>query len=1376
MNAVVYRWDGSRLTPTEANQKILEFAHTYGPRSLLLIAHLAVVEQLRVDITSLVRINFMPREDRHNVALDADVLYGSLTYELGAGYFKMDRQVRRYLINMLNAWHVERTGTVEENRANQVAHFVRTYVHRKRKLPATGKEEHEYLNRIDWVALAYHQPDKAAKSLAEGMVDASISNNISADFLKFSRIRPLIELPIAPYVNVLNYARMIEAISLEDFENARRIASHMSDDEIDVCGVHLPAPNSVVKRYELLGAHRMSYRAAASQEAVVNETHVEPDFASPVSTLNQLTTHKPTSLNQPETPLHRAVKGHDIQRIEQLLTNDRSLVDELGPDAKSALHLAVERDFEDVAELLCNNTATIDIEDGENNTPLIYAAENGCVSIAKLLLRKGATLSHLNIRGEGFLHESTRNGHLSLAGLFLEQQGDVNLYAGKAAPPLAIALKAGRYKTVDLLIRNGAHTDFVNSEGTGALAYACIGGSPKIIELLLEFGCNAGAANRRQYTPIMFAAFSGKTDAFNYLLKLEERYDQTTDSGQSPMHLAAEAGHLDLLKHILGLYPSFEEAIDKPLLSNAFQWTPIRLAALRGYSHVVKYLVDRGDDVNTVHKGWNLLHICCQGSSLKDHSVEPDFAELIQYLLKQDLHINCKVNGGWTALHISAGHNAYDIVGILGAQPGIDLNAKDDSGNTALLYAASDGKSAGVAALTQLAHVDFDAQSDDGKQALVLAVEARSLATVSALLASSRIDRNHRHDDKVTSLPVWRAAKTQQWDIFCELCSDSLVSIVDNDENGASLLHELIEKCPLKAVDALLDRGFSIDTSNGKKETPLILAIRLGKHELVQHLLDAGAYSHRYPAAAKTSPLEEAVRAGSVIFLRMLCDAGADIQERNAGGKSLLHQAAGMKGRGDIVEYLIENDLSLDSRDNKQRSPLHDATECGDRTIMEILTRNGGNWDAQDENGLTALLLAIRLRDSDLAIRLIKMGADVSLTTVDGWTALHFAALYDLVDTMNLLIRKAPSFLNLAADTPSITPLQAAAEIGAAKACRLLAEYEDTEIDYSTGDRLPAVFLAAKNGHTEIVSYLLAIGASRVTSSDSGTIDLDQIQEKRKSDEQLLATRPSKAAAKASRPAKETRPATVRGEQRVIPASEASKSFLEKGRADEWSLRPLQNIQFSSPDDEVPIPWHVVTAENRSRFLEELDPIDGKHRVASESTQVLITFPPFYKDVQLLRVRDSHWRNPRLCIFYLRNSVTQNVYRLNGTSPPIHEVNAKSPINLSPDNVLSYVRFFGFFVRGEEGPFYILEDGRDTALGGVETLDETTKSVIEGTARPAHFVGLNKDGHFEVDAVISYSNALFIANYAVHKTGMVEMLDDEPIAADLPIRIDAPIA
>lgn len=200
--------------------------------------------------------------------------------------------------------------------------------------------------------------------------------------------------------------------------------------------------------------------------------------------------------------------------------------------------------------------------------------------------------------------------------------------------------------------------------------------------------------------------------------------------------------------------------------------------------------------------------------------------------------------------------------------------------------------------------------------------------------------------------------------------------------------------------------------------------------------------------------------------------------------------------------------------------------------------------------------------------------------------------------------------------------------------------------------------------------------------------------------------------------------------------------------------------------------WTAVQGAELEGFLGQIDPIDGKLRVSSKSTEVHWRMLPFYDSVALIRVRDPSWTNKKLYVYYLTDQ--GNLFRLNGTSPPIHEVNAKAPIKVTEENVLDYLRFFCFFVRGEEGPFYIAESMEDPNMP--QEMDETARSVIEGTLRSASYEGKNEQDHYICEAVVFYSNALFLATFAIQTSGMIEMLQDEPIAADLSTRIDAPVS
>lgn len=199
--------------------------------------------------------------------------------------------------------------------------------------------------------------------------------------------------------------------------------------------------------------------------------------------------------------------------------------------------------------------------------------------------------------------------------------------------------------------------------------------------------------------------------------------------------------------------------------------------------------------------------------------------------------------------------------------------------------------------------------------------------------------------------------------------------------------------------------------------------------------------------------------------------------------------------------------------------------------------------------------------------------------------------------------------------------------------------------------------------------------------------------------------------------------------------------------------------------------WNAVSGEELAGFLAQMGTIDGKHRTSAETTKVSWRSLPFYEQVVLIRLTDRTWLPENLAIFYLANQ--GQTVRLDGTSPPIHQTNADAPIRINDDNVLDYLRFFCFFVRGEDGPFLVAES-MDTP-GMPREMDDATRKAIEGTIRAASFEGKNAEGYWLCDAIVFYSNALFFSNFAIQPSGMIEMTDDDPLLQDMPVRVDAPI-
>ena len=170
--------------------------------------------------------------------------------------------------------------------------------------------------------------------------------------------------------------------------------------------------------------------------------------------------------------------------------------------------------------------------------------------------------------------------------------------------------------------------------------------------------------------------------------------------------------------------------------------------------------------------------------------------------------------------------------------------------------------------------------------------------------------------------------------------------------------------------------------------------------------------------------------------------------------------------------------------------------------------------------------------------------------------------------------------------------------------------------------------------------------------------------------------------------------------------------------------------------------WQPVQGEQLKPFLARINPVSPTLQVGESTAQVSWRILPFYDGIALIRVHDTAWQPGSPTLWYLAN-------------------------------VVDYLKFFCFFVRGEEGPFMIAEGMADPDMP--TDLEPGMARVVEGSLHPVTLEGQDAEGNYEATAVVYYGNAMFSARFRIYKDGMVEMLDDDPIATNLPVIAHAPI-
>ena len=213
-----------------------------------------------------------------------------------------------------------------------------------------------------------------------------------------------------------------------------------------------------------------------------------------------------------------------------------------------------------------------------------------------------------------------------------------------------------------------------------------------------------------------------------------------------------------------------------------------------------------------------------------------------------------------------------------------------------------------------------------GSTALHLAAEEKQLASVKLLL-KHKADPNLQDCLKMTPLHI--AARDGAADILMEL----------------------------------LNQNAKYEITDFRNVTPLCYAVENSHKECVRILLKKGANSNVIVNPLFQTPLLiTAVAQKDPEILQLLISGGMDIHYINSLGENALLRVL---------------DMMLRNKQDKQK-------------FAEILINAGININQQNENGFTALMYAVALKNKDLTSLLIKKGADLTLKDKKGRTIHHF--------------------------------------------------------------------------------------------------------------------------------------------------------------------------------------------------------------------------------------------------------------------------------------------------------------------------------------------------------------------------------------------------
>lgn len=221
------------------------------------------------------------------------------------------------------------------------------------------------------------------------------------------------------------------------------------------------------------------------------------------------------------------------------------------------------------------------------------------------------------------------------------------------------------------------------------------------------------------------------------------------------------------------------------------------------------------------------------------------------------------------------------------------------------------------------------------------------------------------------------------------------------NEDGLTALHQCCIDDSNEMMKLLLEYNANVNACDSEMWTPLHAAATCGHVILCGHLIDRGAELLAVNADGnmpydicedemtldyiETEMAKRGITQEQIDLTRlatehqMLADlkeytaAGGDLEYTDQHGATPLHVAAA-NGYIEVAEFLLDNHVSVDTRDNESWQPVHAAAYWAQQEILELLVENGADLDAKTRLGETPFDLC---EDPDLKQKILDMKDEI---------------------------------------------------------------------------------------------------------------------------------------------------------------------------------------------------------------------------------------------------------------------------------------------------------------------------------------------------------------------------------------------------------------
>ena len=682
-------------------------------------------------------------------------------------------------------------------------------------------------------------------------------------------------------------------------------------------------------------------------------------------------------------------------------------------------------------------------------SPYEFVCTKGNVALVEALV--SSDIDCLDDGGNTPLHIASENVQEGVIAFLVSEGCNQSIQNEKGELALHVACSIEEYRAdneqllnIVKLVSNCSNVDAVTQAGETAMHIACSNGYTEIVQFLTEEKtCNQNIQNKEGELPLHIACSQHSLNMVR--LVSDCNVHCRAASGRTPLHIACEDELIDIVRYLV-----LERQCIPNVCPEDYRDLLIHVTCKEGDLELVK-AVATNDNVNcTDDSGNSPLHIACAHTSPEmpdchtgtwDGSETPkaSILEVVNYLVNEkNCDVNIYNNEDETALHIACARPEFDVKPVSNSNP----NAGDTNGNTPLHIACKSGNIHAVRHLIE--EKQCDASISNENEELPVHYACKHSLEMVLLVGNCNVDSpNHL---KQTSLHI--------------ACSYGLLELVTylieerhcnpNVENGAGL-SALHYACGFQGMCNQFESFYPFVSEY--QATPAEGSLQGYQYtkELKSKNIKVAKYlvsRHECDPLKNVPPLGLACEEGNLELLKALTTT-LNVNNVDKSGNTSLHLAC-MNDRVELVTYLVKEQHCRQTVKNQNGElPLHIACKQGSLAMVKLVST--------------------------------KSNIKVNVTTVTRDTPLHIACRHNTSEVVNYLIKENydPNVLNKEKELPL--------HIASARSLELVKLVSECQLDYDakTAKGDTALHIASRNGHHDIVKYLVHVKGSDPTIPDT---------------------------------------------------------------------------------------------------------------------------------------------------------------------------------------------------------------------------------------------------------------------------------------------------